>query len=129
MCKRKVRVAYIYDHLYSTPQPVARRHCAAASVTQSVLRVGCPQDDDVTSYPYLMHYDIEVSGFGSHQSGHLCLLRLTQQIYPGGELLVNHARLIFTYIGEHFQCAHSLLVNHARRGYDIATLYPISARL
>ena len=55
-----------------------------------------------------MHYDIEVSGFGSHQSGHLCLLRLTQQIYPGGELLVNHARLIFTYIVEHLQCAHSL---------------------
>jgi hypothetical protein len=42
-------------------------------------------DDDVTQYPYLMHYDIEVSGFGSHQSGHLCLLRLTEQIYPGGD--------------------------------------------
>lgn len=43
------------------------------------------KDDPVSSYPYLLHYDIEVSGFGSHQSGHLCLLRLTEQIYPGGD--------------------------------------------
>jgi hypothetical protein len=40
---------------------------------------------DVNSkYPYLLRYDIEVSGFGSHQSGHLCLLRLKEQIPPGG---------------------------------------------
>ena len=32
--------------------------------------------DKVSQYPYLLRYDIEVSGFGSHQSGHLCLLRL-----------------------------------------------------
>ncbi len=36
-------------------------------------------------YPYTMRYDVEVSGFGSHQSGHLVLLRLQQQIYPGGD--------------------------------------------
>ncbi len=36
-------------------------------------------------YPYTMRYDVEVSGFGSHQSGHLVLLRLKEQIYPGGE--------------------------------------------
>ncbi|HQR44168.1 MAG TPA: CehA/McbA family metallohydrolase, partial [Gemmatales bacterium] len=28
--------------------------------------------------------DVEVSGFGSHKSGHLCLLRLKEQMYPGG---------------------------------------------
>ena len=28
--------------------------------------------DKVSQYPYLLRYDIEVSGFGSHQSGHLC---------------------------------------------------------
>ena len=40
---------------------------------------------DINShYPYLLRYDIEVSGFGSHQSGHLCLLRLKDQIPPGG---------------------------------------------
>ena len=42
-------------------------------------------DDKASRYPYLLHYDIEVSGFGSHQSGHLCLLRLREQMYPGGD--------------------------------------------
>jgi hypothetical protein len=41
--------------------------------------------DPVSQYPYLLRYDVEVSGFGSHQSGHLCLLRLREQIYPGGD--------------------------------------------
>lgn len=45
----------------------------------------CGKEDEVSQFPYLLRYDIEVSGFGSHQSGHLCLLRLTEQIYPGGE--------------------------------------------
>ncbi len=40
--------------------------------------------DKLSKYPYLLRYDIEVSGFGSHKSGHLCLLRLKDQIYPGG---------------------------------------------
>jgi hypothetical protein len=43
------------------------------------------KDDRVSQYPYLLHYDIEVSGFGSHQSGHLVLLRLKEEIYPGGD--------------------------------------------
>lgn len=42
-------------------------------------------EDKVSQYPYLLRYDIEVSGFGSHRSGHLCLLQLTEQIYPGGD--------------------------------------------
>jgi hypothetical protein len=41
--------------------------------------------DKVSRPPYLLRYDIEVSGFGSHQSGHLCLLRLKDQMYPGGD--------------------------------------------
>jgi hypothetical protein len=40
-------------------------------------------DDAASSYPYLLHYDIEVSGFGSERSGHLCLLGLKDQMYPG----------------------------------------------
>jgi hypothetical protein len=44
----------------------------------------CGTVDKVSQYPYLLRYDIEVSGFGSHQSGHLCLLRLQEEIYPGG---------------------------------------------
>ncbi|MEM7233256.1 MAG: CehA/McbA family metallohydrolase [Planctomycetota bacterium] len=42
------------------------------------------QIDAASKLPYLLRYDIEVSGFGSHQSGHLCLLRLKDQMYPGG---------------------------------------------
>ena len=38
------------------------------------------KDDKVSQYPYLLRYDVEVSGFGSHRSGHLCLLRLKEQI-------------------------------------------------
>lgn len=72
------------------------RHCMGED-----LKVGCcltwgpcfdfqkqffsGQVDNVSKYPYLLRYDIEVSGFGSHNSGHLNLLRLTKQIYPGGE--------------------------------------------
>ena len=41
--------------------------------------------DKASKYPYLLRYDVEVSGFGSHRSGHLCLLRLSEQIYPGGD--------------------------------------------
>lgn len=41
-------------------------------------------DDPASRYPNILHYDIEVSGFGSERSGHLCLLGLRDQIYPGG---------------------------------------------
>jgi hypothetical protein len=44
----------------------------------------CGTIDKVSVYPYLLRYDIEVSGFGSHESGHLVLLRLKDQMYPGG---------------------------------------------
>src|SRR3954468_4396546 len=45
----------------------------------------CGTVDKVSKYPYILRYDVEVSGFGSHQSGHLCLLRLKEQIPPGGD--------------------------------------------
>jgi hypothetical protein len=45
----------------------------------------CGTIDKVSVYPYLLRYDIEVSGFGSHESGHLCLLRLREEDYPGGK--------------------------------------------
>lgn len=40
--------------------------------------------DPASRYPFLLRYDVEVSGFGSHRSGHLCLLKLREQMYPGG---------------------------------------------
>ncbi len=36
---------------------------------------------------YLMRYDVEVSGFPSGHAGHLCLLRLTEDDYPGTTLI------------------------------------------
>ena len=75
--------------------PDMMRHCLGED-----LKVGCNltwgpcfdyqkqfftgKIDKVSKYPYLLRYDIEVSGFGSHQSGHLCLLLLRDQMYPGG---------------------------------------------
>jgi hypothetical protein len=72
------------------------RHCQGED-----LKVGCSltwggcfdfqkqfftgQDDRVSRYPYLLHYDIEVSGFGSYKSGHLVLLNLKEEIPPGGD--------------------------------------------
>jgi hypothetical protein len=80
--------------------PDMARHCRGED-----LKVGCNltwgpcfdyqkqfftgRDDAVSKFPYLLRYDIEVSGFGSHKSGHLCLLRLKDQMYPGGDSM-NH---------------------------------------
>ncbi len=36
---------------------------------------------------YLMRYDVEVSGFPSSHAGHLCLLRLTEDDYPGTSVI------------------------------------------
>jgi hypothetical protein len=42
------------------------------------------KDDVVSQWPWILRYDVEVSGFGSDNSGHLCLLRLKEELYPGG---------------------------------------------
>lgn len=36
---------------------------------------------------HLLRYDVEVSGFPSSHSGHICLLRLKEQDYPGTKLI------------------------------------------
>ena len=36
---------------------------------------------------YLMRYDVEVSGFPSSHAGHLCLLRLKEDDYPGTKMI------------------------------------------
>jgi hypothetical protein len=41
------------------------------------------RETDRARPPYLLRQDIEVSGFGSHRSGHLCLLGLEQQSPEG----------------------------------------------
>jgi len=37
----------------------------------------------LSTHDYLMRYDVEVSGFPSSHAGHLCLLRLKEDDYPG----------------------------------------------
>ncbi|MBL9214160.1 MAG: CehA/McbA family metallohydrolase [Opitutaceae bacterium] len=41
------------------------------------------QDDPAAAPGHILRYDLEVSGFGSYRTGHLCLLRLRDQHYPG----------------------------------------------
>jgi hypothetical protein len=43
--------------------------------------------DSIAQPPHHLHYDVEVSGFGSHQSGHLALLGLTSQMFTGAASL------------------------------------------
>lgn len=45
----------------------------------------CGDIDPRSTASNLLRYDVEVSLFGSHQSGHLVLLGLKEQIYPGGD--------------------------------------------
>ena len=42
-------------------------------------------EDKESRYPFLLRYDVEVSGFGSQALGHVCLLNLRDQTYPGSE--------------------------------------------
>ena len=41
------------------------------------------QVSDLSTRDYLMRYDVEVSGFPSSHAGHLCLLKLKEDDYPG----------------------------------------------
>ena len=85
---------------YSNPTEGVLPEDMARHIQGEDLKVGCNltwgpcfdyqkqfftgKNDPTSGYPYLLRYDIEVSGFGSHASGHLCLLRLKEQLYPGG---------------------------------------------
>ncbi|MEM7386244.1 MAG: CehA/McbA family metallohydrolase, partial [Verrucomicrobiota bacterium] len=44
-----------------------------------------PRANDLSDSMTLMKYDVEVSGFGSAALGHVCLLNLTDQTYPGSD--------------------------------------------
>ncbi len=42
-----------------------------------------PNIDDVSQPKTILKYDLEISGFGSQALGHVCLLNLKDQTYPG----------------------------------------------
>lgn len=44
-----------------------------------------PQADELSQPLTVLKYDLEISGFGSAALGHVCLLNLTDQTYPGSE--------------------------------------------
>ena len=48
------------------------------------------KDHELSTRDNLMRYDVEVSGFPSSHTGHLVLLRLKEQDYPGHQA---HRRL------------------------------------
>jgi hypothetical protein len=76
------------------------------------------KDSDVSQFPYLLRYDIEVSGFGSHQSGHLCLLRLKDQMYPGGKSKDHWPTLGYNTLA--WAKAQGALVGPAHTGWGLA---------
>ena len=43
------------------------------------------KDNKLSTDAYKMRYDVEVSGFPSSHTGHICLLRLKEQDYPGSK--------------------------------------------
>lgn len=73
--------------------------------------------DKVSQYPYLLRYDVEVSGFGSHQSGHLCLLRLRDQMYPGGDSMDHWPTLCLNTLK--WAKAQGALVGPAHSGWGL----------
>ncbi len=45
------------------------------------------KDHPLSTPNHILHYDVEVSGFPSSHCGHICLLRLKEQDYPGTRLI------------------------------------------
>jgi hypothetical protein len=44
-----------------------------------------PKPSDISETLTLLKYDLEISGFGSQALGHVCLLNLSDQTYPGSD--------------------------------------------
>ena len=49
----------------------------------------CARDDARSKPGLIMHYDLEVSGFPSSHAGHIVLLKLKEQDYPGTKRIEN----------------------------------------
>lgn len=84
---------------YESPTEGVRPADMFAQVKGEGLNVGCvltwgpcfdfqrrffsPIADEISEPQTLLKYDLEISGFGSAALGHVCLLRLKDQTYPG----------------------------------------------
>jgi hypothetical protein len=86
---------------YTSPTEGVRPKDMFRQVKGEGLNVGCvltwgpcfdfqrnyfnPKADKISEAMTLMKYDLEISGFGSAALGHVCLLNLTDQTYPGSK--------------------------------------------
>jgi hypothetical protein len=86
---------------YSTPTEGVTPRDMFMQVKGEGLHVGCvltwgpcydyqrryfsPVADTISEPLTILKYDLEISGFGSQALGHVCLLNLTNQTYPGSE--------------------------------------------
>lgn len=86
---------------YDMPTKGVRPEDMFAQVKGEGLNVGCvltwgpcyefqrqffqPVAHDLSERFTLLKYDLEISGFGSQALGHVCLLNLKEQTYPGSE--------------------------------------------
>lgn len=84
---------------YDTPTEGVRPEDMIRHILGEDLKVGCVlswgpcwyfqkqffdgKTSPLSTPDYLMRYDVEVSGFPSSHAGHLCLLRLKEDDYPG----------------------------------------------
>ncbi len=88
------------SHYESPTQGVSPRDMFA-QVKGEGLNVGCvltwgpcfdfqrnyfsPKADEISEAMTVLKYDLEISGFGSAALGHVCLLNLSDQTYPGSD--------------------------------------------
>lgn len=79
-------------------------------------------EDQESRYPFLLRYDVEVSGFGSHKSGHLCLLKLKEQMYPGGDSTAHWPTLCLNTLK--WAKKQGALVGPAHSGWGLQPLAP-----
>lgn len=86
---------------YDSPTQGVRPEDMFQQVKGEGLNVGCvltwgpcfdfqrqyfsPQADEISEPLTVLKYDLEISGFGSAAMGHVCLLNLRDQTYPGSE--------------------------------------------
>lgn len=86
---------------YTSPTEGVRPEDMFLQVKGEGLNVGCvltwgpcylhqrqffaPAAHELSDPRTLLKYDLEISGFGSQQLGHVCLLNLKDQTYPGSE--------------------------------------------
>jgi len=66
----------------------------------------------------LMRYDVEVSGFPSSHAGHLCLLRLTDDDYPGADELEEWPSWTLPVLG--WARAQGAVVGYSHSGWGLA---------